>query len=243
MIDMTATTKAKSDQLNADDLISGPITVRVTRVQEFGSEQQPIGIHISGGHQPYKPCKTMRRILVAGWGADGEAYVGRSLTLFRNPEVMYGGEKQGGIEISHMSHIKPFDIMLQTTRGKKRKFKIDALTDVVAQWAEKIGAAETLESLKEIGGQLKPLGLNKADAAALREAYRVRESELKAAPEPTDTNRQHEDYAAFVARINARPNGAEATQIKADIESAQGDRLTDDEAAELLAMLSREMAE
>jgi hypothetical protein len=47
----------------------------------------------------------MRRVLVAMWGAEASAYVGRSLTLFRDPDVKFGGMETGGIRISHATHI------------------------------------------------------------------------------------------------------------------------------------------
>ena len=53
----------KSDQLNAEDLLSGAITVTVQDVKQ-GTADQPIAIIIDGNRQPYKPCKTMRKVLV-----------------------------------------------------------------------------------------------------------------------------------------------------------------------------------
>jgi hypothetical protein len=59
----------KSDQLNAEDLLTGPVTVTVDAVHIGEGDQQPVTIGISG-HKPYKPCKTMRRLLVVLWGAE-----------------------------------------------------------------------------------------------------------------------------------------------------------------------------
>jgi hypothetical protein len=59
----------KSDQLNADDLITGTITVKITAVKGSNEPQQPVSIHYEGDNgKPYKPCKSMRRILVSAWG-------------------------------------------------------------------------------------------------------------------------------------------------------------------------------
>ncbi len=51
---------------------------------------------------------------------DGKKYIGRSLTLYRDPEVIYGGMKVGGIRISHMSHIQE-EISLALTQNNKGK--------------------------------------------------------------------------------------------------------------------------
>jgi hypothetical protein len=111
---------AKSDQLNGDDLIAGPVTVTVRGVKR-GSDDQPVVMEIDGGHQPYKPCKSMRRVLIAAWGDDGRAWVGRSMTLYCDPEVMYGGVKVGGIRISHLSHIDAPELSVSMNVKKGRK--------------------------------------------------------------------------------------------------------------------------
>ena len=100
-MDMNPTIIAKSDQINADDLISGPRTFKVKRLSanQGGDVSQPVNVHFEDHPVPWRPCKTMRRVLVAMWGADGAAYAGRSLRLFRDPEVVFGGIKVGGIRI------------------------------------------------------------------------------------------------------------------------------------------------
>ena len=118
----------KSDQLNADDLIGGPRTITITGVKA-GTPEQPVTINFQGddGH-PYKPGKSMRRVLVAMWGAEASAYVGRSLTLYRDPDVKFGGMETGGIRISHATHIDaPFRIALTVTRGKRAPFTVQPL--------------------------------------------------------------------------------------------------------------------
>ena len=107
MIDMTDTIAPKSNQLNADDLITGPITVRITKVSKPGGTEQPIAINYDGDRgKPYYPCKTMRRLMVHVWGKDGASYVGQSMTLICDPTVKYGGAEVGGIRISHMTGLR-----------------------------------------------------------------------------------------------------------------------------------------
>jgi hypothetical protein len=119
----------KSNQLNADDLITGPRTVKITAVEQGDSDEQPVTISYEGdnGH-PYKPGKSMRRVLVLLWGADGAAYVGRRLTLFREPNIRFGADQVGGIRISHASDItQPMQVALTESRGKRKPFRVDVL--------------------------------------------------------------------------------------------------------------------
>lgn len=128
MTDVGATIAPRSDQLNSDDLISGPITIKITGVSP-GNSEQPINIHYEGdGGKPYKPGKSMRRVMVNFWGRDGKSYVGRSLTLFRDPTIRFGGIAVGGIRISHMSDIGHDETMALTqTRGSKKEFTVKPL--------------------------------------------------------------------------------------------------------------------
>lgn len=127
-MDISSTIQPDSSQINADDLISQPITVTVESVSK-GNAEQPVNINtIETPGRAYRPSKTMRKLIVHAWGADASQYVGRRLTLFRNPDIMFGKEKVGGIEISAMSHIeKPISVSLTVSRGRKKKFNVDVL--------------------------------------------------------------------------------------------------------------------
>lgn len=131
MTDLRLTIAPKSDQLNTDDLIGGPRTIKVTRVSLCKEPDQPIAIGFEGdGGKPYKPCKSMRRVLVSIWGADGAAYSGRSMTLYRDEKVQFGGMAVGGIRISHMSHIDgPVTLALTASRAKRVPFTVKHLAD------------------------------------------------------------------------------------------------------------------
>ena len=132
-IDISRTLAAKSDQLNADDLMGGPVTVTITDVSVVAAEQ-PVIIKITDGYQPWKPCKTMRRLMAEAWGANAAAWIGRRLTLYRDPAVTFGDGAVGGIRISHMSHIKSgFTVNLTARRGgKKGAWHVAKLPDIVA---------------------------------------------------------------------------------------------------------------
>ena len=152
-VDMTQFVIPKSDQLNADDLIGGPRTITVTAVKaNEGSAEQPVSIFFDGDSgKPYKPCKSMRRVMVHVWGADAKNYVGRSMTLYCDPNVQFGGMKVGGIRISHMTHMDKAQTMaLTATKSKRAPFTVQPLVvqpataaPDVEELLEKYAAAST----------------------------------------------------------------------------------------------------
>ena len=129
-MDLTETIAPKSDQLNADDLISGPVTVTIREVSK-GTTEQPVDVHlVEFPGRAYRPSKSMRRVMVMAWGPEASTYAGHRITLFRNPEITFGREKVGGIEISHLSHIEqPLTVALTATRGKRKNFTVNPLTE------------------------------------------------------------------------------------------------------------------
>lgn len=155
MLDITKTIEAKSDQLNADDLIGTSKVLTITEVK-LGSAEQPIILHYEGDEgKPYKPSKGMRRVLVAGWGTDGHSYVGRALRVYNDPTVKYAGKEVGGIRISEMSDLaNAISIPLTLTRGKKIAFIVKPLkTEAPAEREMTMEERQlkTLEILKKNG--------------------------------------------------------------------------------------------
>lgn len=125
--DLARDTAPKSDQLNAEDLLAGPITVRVARIRRGASPEQPWDVHHDGG-KPWRPCKTMRRLLIMAWGADPAAWVGRRLTLYRDPGVRFGGDAIGGIRVSHMDGLDGrLSVMLADKRGHRSSVVVEPL--------------------------------------------------------------------------------------------------------------------
>lgn len=129
-MDLSTYAAPKSDQMNAEDLLAGPMTVTIVEVRETGSEQQPIAIRLAEFPRPWKPAKTAIRVMIAGWGREAKAYEGRRLTLFRDPTVKWAGEPIGGIRISHMSHIpKKFAVYLSESKQKRAPHVVEPLPD------------------------------------------------------------------------------------------------------------------
>lgn len=153
MLDLTDTITPRSDQLNADDLISGDRTIKITKVSKT-SKEQPVAINFEGDNgKPYLPCKSMTRVLVQIWGKDGSKYVGKSMTLFRDAKVTWAGAEVGGIRISHMSDItNKVTLSLTATKQSKKPFVVMPLGTVKPVVAVNIEALKLLADEAVKGG-------------------------------------------------------------------------------------------
>lgn len=130
--DMSATIVAKSDQVNADDLIGGPMTIRIESVDKRLTDPagQTAWIHYGDPKKTYKPGLSMRRVIIGLYGNDSREWIGKKLTLFRDPEVPFGSAKVGGVRISHATGItEPKTIMIQTKKGVRKPWTVLPLAD------------------------------------------------------------------------------------------------------------------
>jgi len=171
-MDLSKTIIPKSDQLNADDLISGPKTIKIREVKAGSDDTQPVSIFFYGdNNKPFKPCKSMRRVLVQLWGADGLQYTGRRLTLYREDSVKWSGIEVGGIRISHASHIaEPTRVLLTISRNKRVPVTIDVLP---------------LVELKDLAGAKTAIKEKKTTIEAIVKQYDLTDEQLKALQDET----------------------------------------------------------
>jgi hypothetical protein len=147
----------KSDQLNADDLIGGPRTITITRVSA-GSNEQPRNFHYEGdGGKPWRPCKTMMRVILRLWGPSG--YRGRQITLVRDPEVSFGKNRNcGGIRISAMSHLSAPEVSESVRISKDvRKTIAIARLETAAPTKPPGNITEALATIEKWTGDVAPL--------------------------------------------------------------------------------------
>jgi hypothetical protein len=160
-VDLTNTIVPKSDQLNSDDLITGPRTFTVTKVRVKSTPEQPVDIELAESPgKPFRPSKTVLRVLITAWGKEGDEYVGRRMTLYRDDEVKWAGQEVGGIRVSALSHItKPIKLALTETRGKKKTHTVQPLTDAPAPAQESPLAG----LLKELHAGMTALGITERD--------------------------------------------------------------------------------
>jgi hypothetical protein len=106
MNDFAAALAPKSDQINALDLIAGDMTITITGVKIMPGTEQPVSISFQGSAKVWRTCKTTGRILMEAWGDDTSVYPGRSVQLYLDPKVKWGGLEVGGIRIRALSHIE-----------------------------------------------------------------------------------------------------------------------------------------
>lgn len=150
-MDLSGTIAPTSDQLDAIELIGGPRTFVIASVSA-GNAEQPVNIHLEGFPRPWRPGKSMRRVLVAAWGPDASAYVGRRVTLFCDDSVMFGKDRVGGTRISHMSDLpggKRFSTPLLISRGKAATYTVEPLPGAPTKPARTAEPAPDIESITD----------------------------------------------------------------------------------------------
>jgi hypothetical protein len=183
-MDLSQTIIPKSDQLNFEDVQSQSITAVIKAVRR-GNKEQPVNIDLEGyDGRPYKPSKGMRRVLIDAWSADGHSWVGKSLTLYGDSSVKYGGVAVGGIKIKAMSHIDAaFSLMISTARGKRTEHRVEKLTviDPLSWFCEQAITADS-EKLERFYQKTKTaLSGSDEKLKKLDEAYSSRKAELSEA--------------------------------------------------------------
>lgn len=175
-MDITKTTEPRSDQLNYDDVAAIDMVITIVEVKR-GNPDQPVELH-NAEHpgRPYKPGKSMRRVLIAAWGPEASAYVGRRIRLYGDPTIKFGKDAVGGVRIRALSDIpKPLTVALTVTRGKRTPYTVQPI--------EAEPARDWLAELEQTGGDADLIGAlgNAASAAGapsevvntIREAYRA----------------------------------------------------------------------
>lgn len=189
-MDMTESIAPKSDQMDYEDLIGGERIFTIREVRKGPSVEQPIEIVLDEFPRPWRPAKTVRRILVAGWGTDGSRYVGRRVLLFGDPTVKWAGQPVGGIRVKAMSGIdKPLTVALTVARGKRAPFTVEPLPDAAPSspvrhlTPEDIAACTSIEELR---------GMWQAASPDVQQLIQQRVEELRAqvatlpTPEPDE---------------------------------------------------------
>lgn len=152
-MDMTDSIAPNSDQMDYEDLLVGERTFTVREVRKGPSADQPVEILLEDFPRPWRPAKTMRRVLVAAWGKNAAEYAGKRLVLFGDPTVLWAGKPVGGIRIKALSHIdKPITLALTVTRGKRAPFTIQPLTSPASTTSQltdaQIAACESIDELR-----------------------------------------------------------------------------------------------
>lgn len=154
---MKITAEPRSDQWNADDFLGSPQTFTIAGVKEGGAEQKYDIALAEGNGRVWRPPLTILRLLIAAWGDESDAWIGRRVTLFRDDSVKFGHDAVGGIRISQMSDLpggKPFQVKVMSSRGKRTLLKVQPLTEAPTQQspeptAEQIAASASIDELRD----------------------------------------------------------------------------------------------
>lgn len=192
MLDMTLAATPKSDQLNYDDFIGGKtLTIKVTDVKLHPTVDQKTTINWEGDNgKPFKPGKSMVRVLIACWSKNGTSWIGRSMTLYGDSSVKFGPDPSGGVRISHVSDItETKNVMLTASKGKRKPFTVKPLTGTspppkptdaavkkAGDEAAALGVAEYTAWLGKLAPEAKETAraFSKEWTAVAREADRVK---------------------------------------------------------------------
>jgi len=119
--DVSFALEAKSDQLNAVDIMGAEPVIRIREVKVRKGEQ-PVSVYFDGdNNRPWKPSKGMLRILAGAWGRDSSAWVGKFAKLFFEPTVKYGGKEVGGIRIRALSDIDERGLTFALTLNRQQR--------------------------------------------------------------------------------------------------------------------------
>jgi len=236
----------KSDQLNSDDLITGPVTVKVTGVDINETAEQKVVIHYEGDSgKPYKPCKGMTRVMAEIWGGadNGQSFIGQSMTLYRDPRVKWAGVEIGGIRISHMTGIeRDTPVVVTQAKGKRQPViihplksaavtPIAAAPDKAAEWTEKLiakistlphqDAAHDAIAADVVGNRIRQLHESRPE---LEKAIYAAIDELPTNPAVS--------VATLIKRLSGCKNMDEAVDVMAHPDA---DTLNDEDASKLMA--------
>ena len=139
MTDISHTLVAKSDQLNAADIIGTEKLLTITKVDVKQGGDQPVTIHYEGENgRPWRPCLTARRILARLWGTDSSKWIGHTVAVHNDASVVYAGEEVGGIRPCAATGIESLQIIkLKEKRSPKPKtFEIKPLRLAKTQSAQ-----------------------------------------------------------------------------------------------------------
>lgn len=145
MANFMQTLEAKSDQLNATDIMGIDLVIRIRDAVLTQSKEQPLSIYFDGdNNRPWKPSKGMRRVLAAAWGADTENLIGKYVKLHFDAAVKYAGKDVGGIRVKALSDIDKRGIVVveAINRQQRLPLHIECLDiSVPAYPAERFAAA------------------------------------------------------------------------------------------------------
>ncbi len=164
-IDVTDDWAPTSEQMDAVDL-PAPRVFTITSATRNSDKARPVNVHFAEFDRPWRPGKSMGRVLRQCWGPKTAAWIGRRVELFCDPEVTYGKDKVGGIRISRLSHIDgPQRVILLVSQGRSSVYNVQPLTEPAPRdWLAEAAALTDVSALRALHADAKHSG---APATAL----------------------------------------------------------------------------
>ena len=164
-MDITDALAPVSDQLDAIELVN-PRTFTIDAGSRLGKRdgKTVAEIRLVDFPRVWRPSKGMLDVLAGCWGTEGEAWVGRRVTVYNDPDVMFGRDKVGGIRISHLSHIdgpRTLNIRGAGAAGRKQPWRVNPLPD-----ATPAPDVRTVDKWPDLFAGLRARGLSRDDALA-----------------------------------------------------------------------------
>lgn len=197
MADISATLEAKSDQLNATDIIGAEPVIRIREVKVNLSADQQVMVYFDGdNNRPWKPSKGMRRILAAAWGRDTDNWIGKYAQLMFVASVIYAGKEVGGIRVKALSDIPEagLNCALTISKSKREPYHVALLKIKQAMYPQESFDANLGKMKEKMSsgsmtlqqviaqcqktGQLTPEQLKQLEAAAPVEVTHIDEEEV-----------------------------------------------------------------
>jgi len=149
-MDITDALAPTSDQLDAVELVN-PRTFTIDTGSSLGKRdgKTVAEIRLADFPRVWRPSKGMLDVLAACWGTDAKQWVGHRVTVYNDPEVMFGRDKVGGIRISHLSHIdKARSVTIRASgAGRKQSWHVEPLTESPAKPKAAASAEPTAEQV------------------------------------------------------------------------------------------------
>lgn len=183
-MDITDALAPNSDQLDAIELVA-PRTFTIAPGGRLAVRdgKTVAEIALEGFPRVWRPSKGMLDVLARCWGSDAKQWVGRRVTLYNDPDVMFGKDRVGGIRVSHLSHIDGTQTVNIRAAGRGRSpkpWKVEPLPDVDPETVTKafnaINTATTTARLDEIETHARNIGIH----TAVADAIKARRTELGA---------------------------------------------------------------
>ena len=154
-MDITEALAPTSDQLDAIELAT-PRTFTIGEGSRRGVREGKVVAEIALADFPrvWRPSKGMLDVLAAIWGTNATEWIGRSVTLYNDPDVTFGKERVGGIRISHMTNItEPTTVQIRGRgqNGRKIPWTVQPLIEEARpDYATQVAEATTKDALNGI---------------------------------------------------------------------------------------------